>query len=162
MTRIRSYTIIEMLVVMLISAMSIVITYTCYSIFSNHYLSYKKNSDVLANYILFDKLVTKDISACSKVVKTQEGMVCEFKQNAVYYEFSPTYVIRRSTIIDTFHIAAFVDPEFKKMDKILSVPGTLIEEMTFEAIYKEEKLFFYYKKNYGADLLMSIEEADKQ
>lgn len=162
MNRIRSYTVIEMMVVMLISSLGIGIAYTCYTIFSNHYLSYKKHSDELAEYILMDKLITKDVSASSRVEKISEGIVCRYKKKNVQYEFYQNYVLRRAEIIDTFHIQSTGEPVFKRLGKTENIPGALLEEISFDTKYKDERLYFYYKKQYGADLLMGMEEADKQ
>ncbi len=107
-----------MLVVMLISALSITITYTCYTIFSNHYLSYKKNSDELANYILFDKLMTKDVSMCRKIEKTTLGITCIYKKERIDYEFYDTYIVRKCTIVDTFFVVSFQPIVFKSMGEM--------------------------------------------
>lgn len=162
MTRIRSYTVIEMMVVMLVSSLSIGIAYTCYTIFTNHYLSYKKHSDELAEYIVMDKLLTKDISSCGKMEKTNDGILCLYKKKKVQYEFHETYVLRRAEIIDTFHVYPLGEPVFKRLGKKENIPGALLEEVSFDTKYKDERLYFYYKKQYGVDVLMSMEEADKQ
>ncbi len=161
MSRIKSYTVIEMMVVMLISALSIGIAYTCYTIFSNHYLSYKKRSDELAAYVLLDKLLTKDISVSKKVEKTTEGINCVLKKETIKYEFYNGYILRRSTILDTFRIETTATPVCKRVGLVENIPGALIDEMSMEALYKGEKLYFYYKKRYGADVLMSMEDAYK-
>lgn len=148
-----------MLVVMLISSLSITITYTCYTIFSNHYLSYKKRSDELANYILLDKLLAKDVSSSSRVEKTGLGMNCISKKENIGYEFYDQYVLRRSTIVDTFYIKAVQIPVFKMMGKTENIPGALVEEISLETVYKEEKLYFYYKKEYGADVLIQFDDS---
>ncbi len=158
MNRVKSYTVIEMLVVMLISSLSIGITYTCYTIFSNHYLSYKKRSDELANYILLDKLMTKDVSVSAKVEKTSLGMNCISKNGTIGYEFYDQYILRRSTIVDTFYVVMSQPVVFKRMGKTENIPGALVEEIGMETIYKEEKLYFYYKKNYGADVLIRFDD----
>jgi hypothetical protein len=162
MSRIRSYTVIELLVVMIISSLSIGITYTCYTIFSGHYLSFKKRSDELANYILLDKLLTKDISASKKVGKTSDGINCVLQKKNIQYEFYDTYILRKDLIVDTFPILTAETPVFKRFGKTENIPGALIEEISMEVLYKDEKLYFYYRKKYGADMLMSMEEADKQ
>jgi hypothetical protein len=162
MNRIKSYTVIEMLVVMLISSLSIGITYTCYTIFSNHYLTYKKSSDELANYILLDKLLTKDISASKKTEKTPEGICCIFQKENICYEFYDSYILRKGIDTDTFSMIAAESPVFKRLGKIENIPGALIQEINLVAVYKGEKLYFYYSKNYGANILMIMEESDKQ
>jgi hypothetical protein len=158
MKRLRSYTVIEMLVVMMISTMSIVITYTCYTIFSNHYLSYKKRSDELATHVVFDRLFAKDISTAKAVQKTAEGVACISKKERIQYEFYEDYILRRGTMPDTFKIRSSSQVSLKKQGKEEYIPGELVDEIIMGIIYKEEKLYFYYKKNYGADVLMSREE----
>jgi hypothetical protein len=158
MARIKSYTVIEMLVVMLISALSIGITYTCYMIFSNHYTQYKKNSDELAEYILADRLLTKDIASSRYVRKTIDGIVCEYKKEKIYYDFSENAVVRKSTIIDTFHIAMTGIPVCKYAGQEEHLPNALLEEVFIYSKHHDEPLEFYYRKLYGADLLMNIEE----
>jgi len=161
MRRIKSYTIIEMLVVMLISALSIGITYTCYILVTKQYLSYKKNSDELAQVFLMDKLLTRDIAGSKKIERTSEGLQCYFQREIISYEFTDSYVLRHAAIVDTFHISIPEETSFKWFDKIENIPGNLVDEVSFAATYKEEKINFYYKKQYGADVLMTMEEVNK-
>lgn len=161
MRRIRSYTVIEMLVVMLISSLGIGIAYTCYTIFSHQYLAYKKGSDELADYILLDRLITTDISKCKRMNKTTEGIECVFSESTVRYEFYEEYVLRRNSATDTFYVQTMGSVIGKRMNKEENIPGTMLDALHFEAAYKKEKMMFLYQKNYGADILMSMEELDK-
>lgn len=144
----------EMLVVMLVSSLTITISYTCYAIFSNHYLQYKKNADELSRYILLDKLLTKDISASKSVIRTSEGIECVKKEERIQYEFLPAYVLRRGTLTDTFFVTEETPMVFKNQGTLENIPGALVDEVSMELLFKEEKLYFYYRKEYGADQLI--------
>ncbi len=144
----------EMLVVMLVSSLTITISYTCYTIFSNHYLQYKKNSDELAQYILLDKLLTKDISASKMINRSSEGIECIKRVERIQYKFLPNYVLRRGAITDTFFVTEETPVVYKNQGAIENIPGALVDEVSVTLLYKEEKLYFYYKKEYGADILI--------
>jgi len=143
-----------MLVVMLVSSLSIGISYTCYTLFSNHYLQYKKNSDELADYILVDKLLTRDISEAKKVTRQPNGIVCIKRKESIQYDFTSSYVLRRGIVVDTFFVKESSPLVCKRKGQLENIPEALIDEIELEVVYKEEKLYFYYDKEYGADVLI--------
>jgi len=153
-TKLKSYTIIEMLVVMLVSALSIGITYSCYTIVSNQYSHYKKKSEKLAQLILLDKLLSKDFSSSRKVERTTEGVVCIMPKETIRYEFHENYMLRRGQIVDTFRMQEVKEIVAKRIGNIENIPEKLVDELEFKVVYEGENLYFYHKKKYGADVLM--------
>jgi len=152
--RIKSYTVIEMLVVMLVSAISIGITYSCYTIVSKQYSSYKKKSEELSRFILLDRLLCKDFSECKKVQRTQEGIDCISTDKVIKYGFYENYILRRGEGIDTFRLGIMEDMAAKYATASENIPGNIIDELEVNVVYEQENIYFYHQKKYGADILM--------
>lgn len=154
MNKVKAYTVIEMLVVMLISAISIGITYTTYRIFANQYLTYKHNAEDIAQYVVLDRLLSTDFLKSDKVLKTGDGLLIQSKLKEVHYEFREEYVLRRDqSLVDTFKVNPFhVTYWWNAQEQHL--PDRLVDQLKFESNYKEEKLEYVFFKKYGADAWM--------
>lgn len=157
MNKLKAYTVVEMLVVMIVSTICISITFTSYKIFSNQYYLYKITSDTVASYHTCDKLMTMDFSQALKVERTIKGLLIYKKDKKVEYEFSEKGIIRNDLLIDTFPVYP-LSTEMFLGGKSQYLPGGLIDEFYFECQFREQNLFFHYQKNYGADVWIRLEE----
>jgi prepilin-type N-terminal cleavage/methylation domain-containing protein len=154
MNKVKGYTVIEMLVVMLISAISIGVTYTTYRIFARQYLTYKHNSEDIAQYVLLDRLLSTDFLKSDKVLKTGDGLLIQLKLREVRYEFGEEYILRRDqSLVDTFKIQP-TGVSYWWDGQEQHVPDRLVDQLKFESTYKEEKLDYVFLKKYGADAWM--------
>ncbi|MDF2456907.1 MAG: hypothetical protein K0R51_2900 [Cytophagaceae bacterium] len=154
MNKIKAYTVIEMLVVMLISAVSIGITYTTYRIFANQYISYKRNSETIAQYVTLDRLLATDFLKADKVLKTSDGILVKMQTKEVNYKMNEEYVLRYDhSLIDTFRVGG-VEFTYWWNGEQQHLPDRLIDQLKFESNYKEEKLEYVFLKKYGADAWM--------
>ena len=144
----------ELIVVMIISALVISITYKCFDIISWQYLSYKKNNEEINGILALDVLLTKDISN-SKYIKTVDnGIECSFKERKVVYEWNENYILRgENSVIDTFKINP-KDLTFGFLGQEVVSSGMYINHLSFTNSFKEVEQLFIYKKAYSADFLM--------
>ena len=157
MNRIKSYTVIELLVVMVISALTISMIYACYRIFSGQYIAYKNSSEEIAQYILLDRLLIQDVSRAERILKSDQGLSMKFNYKEIKYDFTDSSVIRTDKIVDTFNIRPHL-VQLNYNDLAKHIPDQLVDEISFKSIYKEDTLHFLYKKKYAANVLMSIDD----
>jgi hypothetical protein len=160
-TKLPAYTVMEMLVVMAISAISIGITYTTYQIFSSQYYGFKKRSEEISVYLQLDKLLTKDMADAEQVLRTPGGVVFKKKDRETYYEFTSEWILRNDLLQDTFVVQPMEVGFFLK-GQPQHLPEGLLDELRFESHYKEELLPFRYQKKYGAETWMRIEAQTKE
>jgi len=94
----------ELTVAMLLAAIVIGITYTAFSIISQSYMAYHNKNEDMAGLVRLDELLKKDFSHADTISKIENGIVCKIDTVSVTYEFQPEYIVRRTTIIDTFKL----------------------------------------------------------
>jgi hypothetical protein len=151
----------EMVVVMLLSAIVISIAFQSFDILTKNYLLYKNNAAMLARTALLDRLLTLDFIRCSYVKKTQEGIVFGFEDRTIEYISGSGYITRQQDgQTDTFAVnTAPMTCKFQHQER--THPGNLVDELEFRHEYKGEALYFHYRKIYGADVLMEEERTPR-
>jgi Tfp pilus assembly protein PilE len=158
--RLPAYTIMELTVAMLISAIVIGITYTAFNIVSSSYRNYQVKHNQLSVLIRLDELLEKDFSKAEGIYKEQDGIKILINQQTVTYRFLPGQVIRISTIADTFSVVAN-DLTFSfERQPLTAEPATdeelnRADELSFNVLLKEEKFPYHYLKQYSSQNLMN-------
>lgn len=149
----------EMVVVMLLTGIVISISFKTFDILTKNYLVFKNNASSISRMALLDRLLTLDITKSKEVRKSEDGFDCLLEENKIQYLVYDEYIVRiQSAVSDTFEIAAS-DAVYKFQHKSSAYQGALMDELGFIFTYKGEALHFYYRKNYGADVLMREESA---
>jgi len=148
----------EVVITMLITAIVIGITYSAYSIISQSYLSFQKKNDGLAVLSRVDQLLTKDFSSAVTICKTQNGLFIKNKADSISYEFQPEFIVRTSTVIDTFKVQNGGLNTFFENQPVVEINPVAeqnrIDEMSITVSYENEKIPYHYRKQYSsADLL---------
>ena len=161
MKKLRAFTIIELCVVMLLSAIVTGIGFFTLDIFQGSVRKYKKDAGDLSDITLLHRLLTQDIWKSSEVSCIQNGLQAKGKNGIASYYFHPNYIIReKNDLIDTF---AFQNDKlllnFQKQE--ISVPGMLADEITFNLTHKEELHVLIFSKTYGADVLIQHDQIKK-
>jgi hypothetical protein len=161
----KAYTILEITITMIISAIVISITYTAFGIVSGAYSQYKTDQEGLLELTQLDGLLRKDCAMAKRITNGADGMIFTGEDKRVVYVFSPSNVIRTSGIIDTFKVAT---QDFSTSFEHLSVAhsegaqsdSTIIDELSFEIVYKNRLLPYIYHKQYSsADLMINMPNA---
>lgn len=154
MNKLKSFTIIELMVVMLISTLVMGIAYQGYMLFYKQFLSFKSSSERIAKVSLLDRLVSSDMSDCKVVIKRSKGMDCVFNNKVIQYEWEENFVLRKQeTLVDTFYLTT-ESVEFNFLT-LKANEGQLIDELVFREISNERHKNFHYAKQYGADILVN-------
>ena len=157
MDKLKAFTLLEMMVVMILMALITGITFYAYEIISKQYYSYQQSMDQNNQLLLFEKTLMQDISKSEYLEKTSEGFQCVFPATIVKYGFAGDYVLRTITVPDTFFVRTENDSASFFNKTMLSI-GDVVQKLSFTAFVKEDTLNYVYTKAYGADVLMKLNQ----
>src|SRR5882724_100995 len=102
--KIPAFTIMEVTITMLISAIVIGITYTAFSIIARSYQSFDSNHKDMAVVLRLDELLQKDFNRAEIVMKDTDGIALKDSSRIIRYRFNPDYVLRIGIVADTFKV----------------------------------------------------------
>ena len=94
MNRIRAYTIMEVTIAMLLSAICITICYTAYSVIENYYREFQRKNELADNILSLKHVIEKDFLISKYVIKTDSGMLIGKDSTVVEYSFNKNYILR--------------------------------------------------------------------
>lgn len=156
--RVKAFTIMEVTVAMLLTAIVIAITYTVYSIVARSYGEYGTKNNNRAVLIRLDELLRKDFEKAETINKTETGLTCSKRDGMVTYEFRPDGVVRSSGITDTFKVSiAAVDLLFEHAlvgARALSGEDTRIDELRLDILFEKNNIDYSYHKQYSSENLI--------
>ena len=155
----KAYTILEITITMIISAIVISLTYTAFGIVSSSYNQYRKDQDGILELTQLDKLLKKDCTMAKRITTGPDGLIFTEEDKRVVYIFSGAYVTRTSGIIDTFRISTQnFKTEFEQLPTAqreeVQPDSTDIDEISFEIRYKNRAIPYIYHKQYSSEDLM--------
>lgn len=154
MNKIKAVTILELMVVMLISMLVLGIAYQGYMLFFKQFSVFKDSSDKIAEVVLFDRLITGDFNDCKTVVRNEQGVECIFPDKVIQYHFADAYILRkRIAQTDTFYFN-LENITFNFRDEP-SHTGLLVDELVFTDKKNERHKTFHYIKLYAADVMVN-------
>jgi len=152
--RVKAYTLMEITVAMLVSAIVISITYSAYSIVSRSYIAYKTKNDRLAVLERLDELLKRDFSHADSILKTDNGILVFSSGDSINYELDTAFVTRVSTIIDTFKVKTTdAVTSFENTPVTVSSPDkkqNRIDDLDFTLLFENEKIPYHYHKDYSS------------
>jgi prepilin-type N-terminal cleavage/methylation domain-containing protein len=154
MNKVKAYTLMEMIVVMLISSIIVSMSYTVFSkmIVLNKRVGeiYKKNYSV----ILFNRLLVTDFLCSEQVIKAPDGFSCQYKDHTVFYELNDQLIRKQYSLSDTLLSMASTTIAYEYVDS----NKTIVKGIVISGEYDQESLNMTFYKEYGSDLLMKLDE----
>ncbi|HZX59365.1 MAG TPA: prepilin-type N-terminal cleavage/methylation domain-containing protein [Mucilaginibacter sp.] len=157
--RVKAFTIIELTVAMLISAIAIGITYTIFSIISRSYGSFNKKNEHMAEVSRLDELLRKDFERSELVLKDTSSIAFQSLNKMVRYKFDTAYVVRIGLITDTFKVRTdTVNTLFE--NEIVNEPALLkeqnrLDQLDLSIALQNEKITYHYHKIYSSTNLIN-------
>jgi hypothetical protein len=154
MKRIKAYSIIELIVVMLISSIVIATAYQGYLLFFRQYLGFSERSAKIARVSLVDRLLLSDFENSFDVRKQGYCIYCRYPSHLVRYEFFSGGIIRlQDAVRDTF----FMKMQHPQVTfrNLTANEGSLVDRISFSIEREKDSINFSYEKKYGADVLMN-------
>jgi len=159
--KVKAFTILEVTISMLVTALVIGITYTAYSIVIKSYQSFTKKNEDMAVLISLDHLLRRDFERADTILKDLNGVTIMEHDKTVKYAFTPDFITRNSAIIDTFKVQSLgVKTIFENMpvDEIQNTTErNRIDELDFILLFQNEKIPHHYQKLYSSENLIKRE-----
>jgi Tfp pilus assembly protein PilE len=157
--KVRAFTILEVVISMLITAIVIAITYTSYSIISKSYGAFNDKNKTMADFALLDHLLRRDFAQAAFIQKDAEGITLTAPNNNVRYTFSNDYILRQSLRTDTFKFTSQALQVSFEHKPLLALSDTLeqnrVDEISFDLLYQNEKIPYHYQKDYSSENLIN-------
>jgi len=167
--RLPAFTVLELTLAMLISAVVLGIAYSGYSLVSKSYSRYQNRNEKLATLARLDELLKKDFYKADYIGLDSSGI--RFVKDSILlsgYSLIPHGLIRRSGIIDSFKVEI---PDFissfegdilnRNIIPIgLNKEDARIDELSIKLIFESDTIPFHYLKKYSSlDLIHRIPHA---
>jgi Tfp pilus assembly protein PilE len=156
--KVKAFTILEVSITMLITGLLIAITYTSYSIIVKSNLQFTTKNDEMAVLVSLDHLLKRDFDRAESVYKNESGIYLNSGGTAINYEFTPGYIVRHSSRIDTFKvqiqdiITSFENSPLTEIQE--TEEQNRVDELGFTLTYKGAQIPYIYHKLYSsADLI---------
>ncbi|MGV8879432.1 MAG: PulJ/GspJ family protein [Sphingobacteriaceae bacterium] len=103
--QVSAFTMMEVTVSMLVSAIVITVTFTAYRIISNSYEHFSNQSRAFGVLIRLDEWLKKDFLQAEIVLQTRDGIIILKDGAEIRYRFFPGEIIRDGVVSDTFQLA---------------------------------------------------------
>jgi type II secretory pathway component PulJ len=149
----------EVTIAMLLAAIVIGITYTCYSIIYKSYVAFKARQTELVEVSQFTQVLRNDMTHGDIVLQRTDGIVIKNKDSEITYNILPEYSLRISTVTDTFKIKT---EEVTRYFEGLPLTGqqdtdeqNRIDELSFTILSRDQKFPYYYFKQYSSQNLIN-------
>jgi prepilin-type N-terminal cleavage/methylation domain-containing protein len=152
--KVKAFTIMEMTIAMLISAIVIGITYSAYTIISRSYTIYQTKNDGLALLSRIDQLLVKDFAHAEMISKTLDGLLLTSRLDTVAYVFAPDFIVRKGAVIDTFKVQTSGLSTLFENQPVSEVSveseQNRIDELFFFIVLKNGNMPYHYQKPYSS------------
>ncbi|MFA6924752.1 MAG: prepilin-type N-terminal cleavage/methylation domain-containing protein [Bacteroidales bacterium] len=159
MKKLKSFTFIELVVVMAISAFVVSIAYTAYQIINFQFINYKTKNESIKELFQMEDVIQNDFENAHKINSAGKDLIFEMKNGMTCrYEFKQDYILRdyRETK-DTLKIST--DSVEKSFQNIPNNYG-IVDELKFKTnVFDEVQRFVFYKK-YESDILIEQEKTE--
>ena len=152
--KVKAFTVMEVTITMLVTAILIGITYTSYSIIVKSYLSFNSKNSELADLNMLDHLLKRDFNRANIIKKESNGISLKADSQMIRYEFNGRYIVRVSSKPDTIKIETQNIVTNFKGNPISELQQddeqNRIDELIFTVLYKDEKIPYHYYKLYSS------------
>ncbi len=148
--RVKAFTIIEMTVVMLLSAIVISMAYFAFELLSRRYVKYKEQSEVFYKVTLLDQLLSRDFFV-SDSIKSEGEILKVYKADITSdYHFGSKYVVRQfSGQTDTFYFNV-EKKELLYNQQLIADGNSMTDQLNLTLLLNGKVLEYNYIKHYSA------------
>jgi len=152
--RIPAFTIMEVTIAMLLSAIVIGVCYTVFSIVTHSYHGYQLKHEGTASVLRLDELLQKDFERAEIVLKDTGGIALKNGARLIKYRFNTEYVLRVGITTDTFKVktdsivTTFEKKEVSTIDTDLE--SNRIDQLDIMITVEKETIPYYYHKLYSS------------
>ncbi|MES2063499.1 MAG: type II secretion system protein [Bacteroidota bacterium] len=152
--KLQAFTILEMVITMMISALIIGFALTAYMIVIRAHASFQQKNDQTAALLQLDRVLQRDIGRGIHMLKTANGILIAGKTDSVRYEFTTDYVLRISRRTDTTRVQM---QDLQTTFEQQPVDKGLTDEISFKVTCNQQTIPLTYHKYYSSEDLFNQE-----
>lgn len=128
MKRVKAFTIIEIGIAMLLSAVLILMCYKAYNIIDKEIFSISSKANKNLEELTLRKLITRDVLEANRVLVTPNGFKCVNTSFVAEYKFEDSLLIRSNVHLDTFRYEKMESTFWDDTNRVL-MPGSIINRL---------------------------------
>lgn len=153
--KLKSYTIIEVLISMLIMSVVVLITYVLFSSLMQQLLFFKETEETLLEYNFFKNTLKREVFESKEVTfKSNNIISLSYENREINYFFNKKIVLREdkyNNCVDTFFV------EIKRITPffIPNLEKKTLSSIKIEIIFFEEETTVLLTKEYGKDIFIN-------
>jgi Tfp pilus assembly protein PilE len=153
--KVKAFTLMELTVTMLVTALVVAISYSAYVLIIRTFQMYEMKQDETAALLQLDRLLRKDFSETRRITQATNGLDLNSPDRLINYTFTEEAVIRRAGISDTFkvkpaNIKFYFECSLKQSQPEYSTESPLIDELSFDVTYQHDHVLCHYLKQYSS------------
>jgi prepilin-type N-terminal cleavage/methylation domain-containing protein len=153
--KIKAFTLMEVTVAMLLSAICISICYSAYHLIESYYHSFNEQNAQNDNFLMLKQTLQHDFSKSRLCMKAEDGIALEMDSTTIYYHFEPDFMTRKINEIhtDTFKLSITSPNYYFEHEPILAIDT--IDQIDFGVISKKDGIIpIRILKHYSAQDLI--------
>jgi prepilin-type N-terminal cleavage/methylation domain-containing protein len=155
----KAFTILELLVVLIISSIIVGIGASCYVIAERSIVQYVTVNKSISNVFLFNSIFNNDINRSDVLLKTDGGikMIGSNFSETEYFILNKKMIRLSGDVRDTFD-CNFENVDYLFEQSLVQNSNNIVDEIIFNAVVFNEKEIFHYAKEYDRLTLMINQE----
>jgi prepilin-type N-terminal cleavage/methylation domain-containing protein len=148
--KIKAFTLMEVTVAMLISAICITVCYTAYSIIANYYSSFQLKNQAADHVLSLKQVMEIDFLKSNCLLKTEDGIELLQDSTAIQYTFTNSTVLRKLGVLhtDTFKVQYSNLKTYFETNEI--VETDTIDRVNFTVLLNQTSVPIQINKYYSA------------
>jgi type II secretory pathway component PulJ len=154
MQKIKAYTLMEVTVAMLLSALTITICYSAYGIVGSYFKTFQGKNELANEVLALRHALDRDMERSDYILQTTEGFEFLLDSTSITYTFSDKAICRRLNELhtDTFRLEASELKSFFESEEIMATDT--IDQINFKlALTKDVAVSIQANKHYSATAL---------
>jgi hypothetical protein len=157
--KLKAFTIMEVTIVMLVSAIVIAITYTAFSIVNRSLRAFNRQHQDMAIVLQLDRVLRIDIDRAELMLRDTDGVILKNSSRTIKYQFVSDYVLRKELSIDTFKVKIdSISTTFENKQVNVTEERqdeSRVDELDVNIHLQNENIPYYYHKQYSSENLIN-------
>lgn len=157
---IKAFTLLEVIIAMLITALLVSITYNAYLIINKSYISFTEKNERLTTIILMDHMISRDFTRAGTITSFHDKILFCGLNDTVIYQFENNDIIRVGNRTDTLKAnvtnlsMSFEDRKLQPVEP--NQDRLLVDDIVFTLTEEDQKIPLHYHKTYSATDLLNF------
>ena len=159
MKKISAFTIMEVIVVMILSAVVISLGYSVLRLIQDEFIMFHDRDNSLTNADQLDLTLSRDFERANQILFNKNSAELTFvdeSRSVITYRLVDSLILRSSTKIDTFNTSAF-SLKINNLDSLNFLPQILIDRLSFFIKISDKRLIrLGFHKQYPSQIFLDL------